>query len=326
MSAFLVPSELIEDILTESWQYSNWRASPGRWHFYKTVLLVSHEWSAIMMNISLHHIILDTARDLTNYHHLYKALEARTSTEEFPSLRKKMFETAHLRLILHRNEFDVCTRSLEEVDRLIPDSQFIEVATLQGSRDSLDVLTMLSHYPSLTDLRICYRSDRYIYHNPSPPSMPTVTHLHLIRSPRNLSAVLVFFPNVTSLRLSTPHFLKNLATTTDKLVLLTIDAPPNHAIAGVKGSSSIRGFGISSALRNGFLQARVSPESGDYSENVVKKEIFVYTGWQTPDGWEAAVESCQLYGVRLERICTYMNSLPVTTSEVYKDWVVGSWL
>lgn len=104
-------------------------------------------------------------------------------------------------------------------------------------------------------------------------------------SPIFLHNILLWFPNVAHLRLSTSCFI---ASSTQKLESLTIDVPPKF-MAG-NDITSPSPWNLIAALNRGLLS------QGDPN---VKKIITVNTDGNKPAGWEPAERLCALRGIRM---------------------------
>ena len=99
-----------------------------------------------------------------------------------------------------------------------------------------------------------------------------------------------------------------------KLEVLTLDAPPNYAVAG-RHFSTLRFWNITSALNKGLLA----------DGNEVQRRIVVNTGPSTPDGWQQAVDACANHHVNLEQRQVYTGAL--VQPDYFQDhWAYGKWL
>lgn len=308
-----LPYELVDAIITELW----WSAGRGlnRWELYKTISMVSQTWRRLTMAAAFRVVFVECAFDFRIYIILIRRYLAARGSVENDEYHHALFKNSHICAMYY---YGAGQRSLSEVTKLIPDARSMEVS-IRVDRDE-DIDCLLADRSSLTHLRLCW-PPAYKFSDdrgqlPLHSTIHSVTHLHIPRHPQyTLNDILALFPNVTHLRLSTRCFLKDIVLNTQKLEVLTLDAPPNFAMAG-QYFSSLRFWNITSALNKGLLGHRDGSSQG---------RIVVNTGFDLPDGWQQASDACVKHRISLERRIVYTCALD-EPEDSQDHWAYGQWL
>jgi len=307
-----LPCELVDAIITEAW----WTAGRGRnrWGLYETLSAVSRTWRRLTKAAAFRIVFIECSFDFRIYIILIKRHLASLGSVDSDVYHHALFKNSHICAMYY---YSPGQRSMPDVAQLILDARSMEVSIRVTRDENIDCL--LANRPSLTHLRLCW-PPAYMFNDdgdqrPLCSTIHSVTHLHIPRHPQySLNSILALFPSVTHLRLSTQCFLKDIVPNTRKLEVLTLDAPPNYAMAG-QYFSSLRFWNITSALNKGLLR---------HGDRVSHGRIVVNTGSDLPDGWQQASDACAKHHIYLERREIYTRTL-VEPQGSLDHWAYGQW-
>ncbi|THH32278.1 hypothetical protein EUX98_g1910 [Antrodiella citrinella] len=327
----MMPDELLEDILLRVWLSRDWDSYKQRWYFYRSAMMVNHQWRTILHPLMLRYAIFESLVDFQVYEFLIKKhvedVRGREplETEDIPAgsssteIRKDswmLFNTSLIRVPGSRttwyslSEFPnsqwlrLLLRSCRRCEFHMRDHCRISDCRVFGSEgQSLRTVTfVITSSLSIEDINTLTAADASRF--------PNVTTLHIFHSQNadlkristyllEVKAILILFPNLKHLTLDSSVSLLSLTSLLTHLETLTLDVPPvyiqdSHA-------TSLMGWNISAALK---VVVSPKPEGENSSSNPGErmfrpKKITIITEETLPTGWHKLAEACEHFGVKL---------------------------
>ncbi|KDQ64143.1 hypothetical protein JAAARDRAFT_217529 [Jaapia argillacea MUCL 33604] len=317
-AAASLPYELWEAIITNVWRDTERGTVRGRrWHFYRAISLVCHQWRNIILRVRFKHVFFEDQWDFWIYNEMigcYLSLYE-GDLDSIDKYHQQMFSSCHLRVKVEgfadwKNiapmEGAAASHLVASlISDLIPDAAAVDVAA-----EHLTPLLcrFLSSYHSVQRLRLSWQSPfEYLKDLPTclslaaPMRRCSITSLHIFQKPLELAPVLTSFRNVTHLHLTTPCFLGDLVVPLAHVQVLELDAPIRFFRATKKYARSIREWRIPSSLTSGLMQ---QSQRGKMRRGL----IIVNTGTEEPEKWAEALDACMAHRIPLERRIIFFPS------------------
>ncbi|KZP25374.1 hypothetical protein FIBSPDRAFT_950394 [Athelia psychrophila] len=306
-----LPTELCRQIVLGAWISASQTFS--RWAVYRSMCLVSKSWYHLAAEAAIQFVLIREKHDMERYQQFVNAHVSSLGEQTAP--QPTLFSSSEAYLYITGRHIFCSPEHPREGSRTPSSSVCVDLNTLLPDARSLHLFVINDSHvmhilrtprPSLKSLTVWYDQRSSLMLERSYFTCLSLTHLHILGAPTDLEKILLCFPNLTHLRLSTATFLKEIASSTPKLECITIDVPP----ASITGEdyTSLSRWNLPAALNRGLLS------QGDSS---VGRTIIINTGGDKPTGWDSAHAACLLRGITMLHNIVYDEPTPLWINGTY---------